>query len=564
MSRMEEDYMEHLRKASILLVGAGGIGCEVIKNLMLNGVTKLTIVDMDTIDVSNLNRQFLYLPEHVNKYKAEVAKERAQEINPESEIEYLVCDVNTWKPKDMLKYDVVLNALDNVKARSHINYCCVQSGVPLIESGSTGYNGQVYPILKDVTKCYDCEPLPKTTAIPVCSIRQIPDKPTHCIAWARMLYQLLFGTPDNNNLLTDLSVPTLPPLEDLNEESVVDYTNRIFNFLFNSEVESLLKMEKVWKERDQPMPLAHEFRLKGKEEEKAEASESTELRGKRRSSKSRIASGSKAMKTNEGVKVKVGEQDSAQKFNKFAVLELDELYDQFESSVANILLKNAHILGSAAFSKDDEVAVEFVAASANIRMHNFGIKRLSTWEVQSIAGSIVPAIASTNAIVASFQVVQLMHLLKYLNCEQKCFSASKCRKVWVKSNVMGSNPLLGGKLSQPEELDPPNPNCTTCQQKSVRVHVKSLETTIFDFVERVVRGLLGLEVVILDLGFRNIYDGEGFEEDEKYAEAIRKNSLAFYGVADSSIMTVTDLNGSSQFDLVVLHDPSMETDFKLM
>ncbi|UKK00087.1 ubiquitin-activating enzyme E1 [Theileria orientalis] len=561
---MEKDYLEYLRKASILLVGAGGIGCEVIKNLMLNGVTKLTIVDMDTIDVSNLNRQFLYLPEHVNKYKAEVARERALEINPESKIECLVCDVNTWKPNDMLKYDVVLNALDNVKARSHINYCCVQSGVPLIESGSTGYNGQVYPILKDVTKCYDCEPLPKTTAIPVCSIRQIPDKPTHCIAWARMLYQLLFGTPDNNNLLTDLSVPTLPPAENLNEASVVEYINRIFNFLFNSEVESLLKMEKVWKERDPPKPLKHEFKMKTNQEEKVGVSEYKELRGKRRSSKSERSNWSKAMKTNEGLKVKVVASDSAPKGNKFAVLELDELYDQFERSITEILLKNSHILGSATFSKDDEVAVEFVSASANIRMHNFGIKPLSTWEVQSIAGSIVPAIASTNAIVASFQVVQLMHLLKYLNSKEKSFNTSKCRKVWVKSNVMGSNPLVSGKLSQPEELDPPNPNCTTCQQKSVRVKVKSLETTIFKFVDSVIRGLLGLEMVIMDLGFRNIYDGEGFEDDEKYAEAIRKNSLSFYGVTDSSILTVTDLNGTSQFDLVVHHDPSMETDFKLM
>lgn len=124
---MLSEYYEYLSDVSVLLVGAGGIGCELIKTLLLTGVKKLTIVDMDTVDVSNLNRQFLYLPEHVNKYKAEVARIRALELNPKTQVKSLVCDVNSWEPSDLTQFDVVLNALDNIKARSHINYCCIQS-----------------------------------------------------------------------------------------------------------------------------------------------------------------------------------------------------------------------------------------------------------------------------------------------------------------------------------------------------------------------------------------------------------------------------------------------------
>ncbi|EAN33371.2 ThiF family protein [Theileria parva strain Muguga] len=528
---MLSEYYEYLSDVSVLLVGAGGIGCELIKTLLLTGVKKLTIVDMDTVDVSNLNRQFLYLPEHVNKYKAEVARIRALELNPKTEVKSLVCDVNSWEPSDLTPFDVVLNALDNIKARSHINYCCIQSRVPLIESGSTGYNGQVYPIVKDMTKCYECDPLPKTSSIPVCSIRQIPEKPTHCIAWARMLYQLLFGTPDNNNLLTDLSVPTLPDLSNLDDKAVVDYLNKIFDFLFNSEVKSLQKMEEVWANRDPPKPIKHQFTLKRK-----------------------------ASQIDKNSEYDLNSEDTRGR-NKFVVLGMEELLDQFSTSVEAIL-NNPETLGSLVFSKNDQVCMDFVSSAANLRMINFGIKPLSTWDVQSIAGAIVPAIAATNAIVASFQVVQLLHLLKFLKSNNTL--DSHCKKVWIKSSVMGSNPLVRGKLSQPELLEPPNPKCTTCQQKSYKVKIKSLDLTLHEFVKSVLSESMGLEMVSVDFNLSNIYDGEEFEDDPEYAESVKKNSLAFYGLANNSILTVTDLNGDSQFELVLKLDNTLKSNFLVL
>merc|ERR1719305_1759389 len=84
----------------------------------------------------------------------------------------------------------------------------------------------------------------------------------------------------------------------------------------------------------------------------------------------------------------------------------------FVAAVAKMYgLERAATLGQSVFSKDDPVAMDFVHCAANLRMQNYRIGRLSRWDAQSIAGAIIPAVASTNAIVAGLEVVQLIHIL---------------------------------------------------------------------------------------------------------------------------------------------------------
>merc|ERR1719199_1895453 len=88
----------------------------------------------------------------------------------------------------------------------------------------------------------------------------------------------------------------------------------------------------------------------------------------------------------------------------------------------------AEMVGQSVFSKDDPISMDFVHCAANIRMTNYRIGRLSRWDAQSIAGAIIPAVASTNAIVAGLEVVQLIHVLTAEGPLRK----SAGRTVWVR------------------------------------------------------------------------------------------------------------------------------------
>jgi molybdopterin/thiamine biosynthesis adenylyltransferase len=144
------DLFKRIKAAKVLLVGAGGIGCELLKTIVLTGFGSVEVVDLDTIDVSNLNRQFLFQQKHVKRPKAHVAKETASAFNPNVRI---VAHHDNIKCKkfgiDWYKgFTLVFNALDNLDARRHVNRMCLAADVPLLESGTTGFDGQVQVIKK--------------------------------------------------------------------------------------------------------------------------------------------------------------------------------------------------------------------------------------------------------------------------------------------------------------------------------------------------------------------------------------------------------------------------------
>jgi ubiquitin-like 1-activating enzyme E1 B len=225
-----KDLLHHIRTtAKVLVVGAGGIGCELLKNLALCGFASVSVIDLDTIDVSNLNRQLLFRSQHVGMPKAAVAcevagshlsvgisKERNGSGNDNSStdnestptaaaaapapVAYKamhgnVCDNDVFNVPFVSQFDVVLNALDNVTARRRVNRLCLAAndgaGVPMVEAGTTGYLGQVTVITRAV-QCYECRPQEPPKVYPICTIRSTPSAPVHTIVWAKECYKLLF------------------------------------------------------------------------------------------------------------------------------------------------------------------------------------------------------------------------------------------------------------------------------------------------------------------------------------------------------------------------------------
>jgi len=165
-------------------------------------------IDLDTIETSNLNRQFLFRRAHVSQPKAEVAAAAVRAFAPAGADGSTTPSANVRGERANIKeprfdvdffrgFDVVLNGLVNAEARRHVNRLCLAAGVPLVESGTAGYLGQVTVHVRSLSQCYECTPKPSAAkTYPVCTLRNTPDKPVHCVVWAKdLLFAQLFGGP---------------------------------------------------------------------------------------------------------------------------------------------------------------------------------------------------------------------------------------------------------------------------------------------------------------------------------------------------------------------------------
>lgn len=148
---------DRLKNASIMVVGAGAIGNELIKNLALLGIGHIYIYDLDDIENTNLTRSILYRRKDVGRYKAEVAAERAMEINPDVKakafISNIIDDVGLGVFRRM---DVVLGGLDNREARLAINQSCYKVNKPWIDGAIEALNGFARVFIPGHGACYEC------------------------------------------------------------------------------------------------------------------------------------------------------------------------------------------------------------------------------------------------------------------------------------------------------------------------------------------------------------------------------------------------------------------------
>jgi molybdopterin/thiamine biosynthesis adenylyltransferase len=146
-----------LKEANVMVVGAGALGNEIIKNLALVGVGHILIVDMDTIENSNLSRSVLFRAEDCGRLKAEVAAERAMEINPDIDVTWLnaniVHDVGLGVFAGM---DVVIGGLDNREARLAINQSCWKVNVPWVDGAIEVLHGVARVFVPPDGACYEC------------------------------------------------------------------------------------------------------------------------------------------------------------------------------------------------------------------------------------------------------------------------------------------------------------------------------------------------------------------------------------------------------------------------
>lgn len=209
-------FQSRLSEKNVFIVGAGALGCEYLKSMALLGVGcgpngTVTVTDMDNIEVSNLNRQFLFRQEHVGSSKSAIAAQVIKTINKGMNIVSLQTRVgtdteDTFDDLFWNKTDFVINALDNVPSRLYINDRCLWYEKPLLESGTLGTKANSETYLPHKTQSYSDNRDPAEESIPLCTLKHFPHAIEHTIEWARDAFQGIF-TSEPQEAVTFLNNP---------------------------------------------------------------------------------------------------------------------------------------------------------------------------------------------------------------------------------------------------------------------------------------------------------------------------------------------------------------------
>ena len=162
---------QKLLRASVLVVGAGGLGCPAALYLAAAGVGTIGIVDRETVALSNLHRQILHSAEAVGRPKSQSAAARLTTLNPEIRVIPIRESLEAANALQMLRpYDLVVDGSDNFPTRYLVNDACVILGKPFVHGGVVHFGGQVLTVLPKRSACFRCvfpEP-PEPGAIPSC------------------------------------------------------------------------------------------------------------------------------------------------------------------------------------------------------------------------------------------------------------------------------------------------------------------------------------------------------------------------------------------------------------
>ncbi len=146
-----------LKNSRVCVIGVGGLGWLTALQLGAMGVGYLKLVDRDIVELSNLQRQLIFEVEDINKSKAEAAARRVKRVNPGIRVEPVMVSISLENIHDLIRdVDVVVDCLDNFKARMILNYACVKANKPLVYSSAIRLYGAVHTVQPGRSACLEC------------------------------------------------------------------------------------------------------------------------------------------------------------------------------------------------------------------------------------------------------------------------------------------------------------------------------------------------------------------------------------------------------------------------
>ncbi|MCL4142068.1 UNVERIFIED_CONTAM: hypothetical protein GTU68_057636 [Idotea baltica] len=453
-----KDFQNKLGKLKYFIVGAGAIGCELLKNFAMMGVGagengSLYVTDMDLIEKSNLNRQFLFRPWDVQKPKSDTAAAAVKKMNPEVNI---IAHQNRVGPMTEKVYnddffeplDGVANALDNVEARLYMDRRCVYYRKPLLESGTLGTKGNVQVVVPHLTESYGSSQDPPEKSIPICTLKNFPNAIEHTLQWARDTFEGEFRQASENaaQYLCDpkfmeraLKLPGSQPMETLEsvKKALVDdrpssfedcvswarrhwqehYHNMIVQLLHNFPADQTTSSgEPFW---SGPKRCPHSLNFDPANQLHldyvvAAANLKAEVYGLPacRDREKVFAMVSKIhipdFVPRSGIKIAITDAEAEAQSNQVDSDRIVSLQEAIPSAESLGKLK----LTPLEFEKDDDsnFHMDFIVAASNLRAENYNIPPADRHKSKLIAGKIIPAIATTTALVSGLVTLELIKL----------------------------------------------------------------------------------------------------------------------------------------------------------
>ncbi|EPR77755.1 Ubiquitin-activating enzyme E1 [Spraguea lophii 42_110] len=456
---------EKILNSSVFVVGSGAIGCEHLKNLAMLGIGikgKIFLTDMDSIEQSNLNRQFLFRREDVGKMKSEVAAREIMKINDKVTVEYFTQRVateteNIFSDKFFSQIDLVANALDNVNSRIYMDRRCIENRTPLFDSGTLGTKGNTQVIIPFLTESYSSSRDPPEKSIPLCTLRNFPHLIDHTIEWALSEFNAQFNktilsikeylskNEDNVDVLSDeigSDIQEVIKKAPFTKNECIKAGVALFVKLFHTSIRNLISTfppdhlteegTPFWEApRVAPSPISFEYtddlHLTFVESAANLYAQSFNVRDMNTSTDS-LCTAVENIKTEDNIIVTINKDDVVKYLNEEVYFDNYETidFDDLENSKKKLKpitvpedqkIIDPDLLTIIEFEKDDDTNfhVNFIYAAANLRAMNYKIKTTDRLTVKGIAGRIVPAIATTTALVSGLATLEI---LKYI-IEQK-------------------------------------------------------------------------------------------------------------------------------------------------
>lgn len=381
-----DDLQHKINNFNTFMVGVGALGCEYLKNFAMIGLHNVTITDPDTIEISNLSRQFLFRTEHIGELKSKCAYQTVSQMNDKMNIKYYsekVCleTENIFTDNFWNNISGVVNALDNIHARLYVDTKCVTHQKPLIEAGTLGSKANIQVIYPHLTESYGDSNDPGEKEIPMCTLKNFPNMIEHCVQFMRDKFEELF----NNNIQTAIESGEIEIIR--NFEDCINWSRSLFDQLFVHPINKLLNN----------YPLDH------------------------------INEDGSLFWSNGKICPIPLQYDSEKHINFIKYASYLKAENHFIPIPVNCNFDNCQIkifekeyttkLKPIYFEKDDDTNyhIDFITEASNLRADNYKIPRTDRNKIKGIAGKIIPAMITTTALITGLGTLELYKIINKKN-----------------------------------------------------------------------------------------------------------------------------------------------------